>query len=125
MERIRKMRAKKKIEMKHLISDKIMDIIKKLENKINKPASMDDEGKNREILMVDNGFYNLINSQNIMENIDISKIKEKNDNPQTQKLFKIYQKGIQNKSKYPPSLFNIIITIIIFIYYHNVKHLFS
>ena len=66
MERIRKMRAKKKIEVKHLISDKIMDIVKKLENKIqNKLTSMDDEGKNREILMVDNGFYNLINSQNI------------------------------------------------------------
>lgn len=71
MERIRKMRAKKKIEVKHLISDKIMDIVKKLENKIqNKLTSMDDEGKNREILMVDNGFYNL-NSQNI------SKIKKK------------------------------------------------
>ena len=66
------MRAKKKIEMKHLISDKIMDIVKKLENKIkNKPTSMDDEGKNREILMVDDGFYNLIYSQNI------SKIKKK------------------------------------------------
>ena len=66
------MRAKKKIEVKHLISDKIMDIVKKLENKIqNKLTSMDDEGKNREILMVDNGFYNLINSQNI------SKIKKK------------------------------------------------
>ena len=50
-----------------------------------------------------------------MENIDISKIKEKNDNPQTKKLFKIYQKDIQNKSKYPPSLFNIITTIIILI----------
>ena len=66
------MREKKKIEMKHLISDKIMDIVKKLENKIkNKPTSMDDEGKKREILMVDDGFYNLINSQNI------SKIKKK------------------------------------------------
>ena len=32
---------------------------------------MDDQGKNREILMVDDGFYNLINSQNI------SKIKKK------------------------------------------------
>ena len=64
MERIRKMRAKKKIEVKHLISDKIMDILKKYENKIkNKPTSMDDEGKNREILMVDDGFFNLINSQ--------------------------------------------------------------
>ena len=72
MERIRKMRGKKKIEVKHLISDKIMDIVKKLENKIqNKLTSMDDEGKNREILMVDNGFYNLINSQNI------AKIKKK------------------------------------------------
>ena len=72
MERIRKMRAKKKIEVKHLISDKIMDIVKKLENKIkNTPIFMDDKGKNREILMVDDGFYNLINSQNI------SKIKKK------------------------------------------------
>ena len=66
MERIRKMRAKKKIEVKHLISDKIMDIVKKLENKIkNKPTSMDDEGKNREILIVADGFYNLINIKNI------------------------------------------------------------
>ena len=32
---------------------------------------MDDKGKNREILKVDNGFYNLINRQNI------SKIKKK------------------------------------------------
>ena len=48
--------------------------------------------------------------------IDISKIKEKNDSPQTKKLLKIYQEGIQNKSKSPPSLFNIIIiTIIILI----------
>ena len=30
-----------------------------------------------------------------MENIDISKIKEKNDSPQTKKLLKIYQEGIQ------------------------------
>ena len=50
-----------------------------------------------------------------MENIDISKIKEKKDIPQTKKLLKIYQEGIQNKSKCPPSLFNIIITIIILI----------
>ena len=72
MERIRKMRAKKKMEVKSLISDKIMDIVKKLENNIqNKTISVDDEGKNREILMVDDGFYNLINSQNI------SKIKKK------------------------------------------------
>ena len=69
------MRGKKKIEVKHLISDKIMDIVKKLENKIqNKLTSMDDEGKNREILMVDNGFYNLINNQNI------SKIKKNQKN---------------------------------------------
>ena len=72
MERIRKMRAKKKIEVNHLISDKIMDIVKKLENKIkNKPTSMDDEGKSKEILMVDDGFFNLINNRNI------SKIKKK------------------------------------------------
>jgi len=52
-----KTREKKKIEVKHLISDKIMDIVKKLENKNqNKPTSMDDKGKNREILMVDDGF---------------------------------------------------------------------
>ena len=73
MDRIRKMRAKKKMEVKSLISDKIMEMI------------------------------------------DISKIKEKNDSPQTKKLLKIYQEGIQNKSKCPPSLFNIIITIIILI----------
>ena len=72
MDRSRKMRAKKKMEVKNLISDKIMDIIKKLENNIqNKPISMDGEGKSKEILMVDDGFYNLINSQNI------SKIKKK------------------------------------------------
>jgi len=60
------MRTKKKTEVKHLISDKIMDIVKKSENKIqNNPISMDDKGKNTEILMVDNGFYNLINRQNI------------------------------------------------------------
>ena len=52
MKRIRKMKGKKKIEVKLLISDKIMDIVKKLENKIkNKPTSMDDEGKSKEILM--------------------------------------------------------------------------
>ena len=50
MERIRKMRAKKKMELKSLISDKIMDIVKKLENNIqNKPSSVDDEGKSKEI----------------------------------------------------------------------------
>ena len=48
---------KEKIEVKQLISDKIMDKVKNFENKIqNKPASMDDEGKNREILMVDDNF---------------------------------------------------------------------
>ena len=72
MERIRKMRAKKKMEVKGLISDKIMNIVKKLENNIqNKPISMDGEGKSKEILMVDDGFFNLINNQNI------SKIKKK------------------------------------------------
>ena len=66
MERIRKMKAKKKMEVKRLISDKIMDIIKKLENNIqNKPISMDYEDKSKEIIMVDDGFYNLINNQNI------------------------------------------------------------
>ena len=62
------MRAKKKMELKSIISDKIMDIVKKLENNIkNKPISMDDEGKSKEILMVDDGFFNLINSQNIFK----------------------------------------------------------
>ena len=40
---------------------------------------MDDEGKNREILMVDNGFYNLINSQNIKnhkKNVRMSECQE-------------------------------------------------
>lgn len=50
-----------------------------------------------------------------MEKIDISKIKEKNDITQIKKLIKIYQKSHLNKSKFPPSLFNIIITIIILI----------
>ena len=50
-----------------------------------------------------------------MENIDISKIKEKNDSPQTKKLLKIYQEGFQNKSKCPPSLFNILIILVILI----------
>ena len=50
-----------------------------------------------------------------MEMMDISKIKEKNDSAQTKTLLKIYQEGIQNKSKCPPSLFNINITIIILI----------
>jgi len=58
-----------------------------------------------------------------MEKIDISKIKEKNDSPQTKKLLKIYQESIQNKSKCHSSLFNIIITIIILIVfiYHNME----
>ena len=51
-----------------------------------------------------------------MEKIDISKIKEKNHSPQTKKLLKIYQEGIQNKSKCPPSLFNIIIIIILIVF---------
>ena len=62
------MRAKKKMEVKRLISDKIMDIIKKLENNIqNKPISMDYEDKSKEIIMADDGFFNLINSQNIFK----------------------------------------------------------
>ena len=69
MERIRKMRAKKKMEVKSLISDKIMNIVKKLENNIqNKPISMDGEGESKEILMVDDRFFNSINSQNIFKN---------------------------------------------------------
>ena len=72
MERLRKMKAKKKMEVKSLISDKIMDIVKKLENNIqNKPISLDDKGKTKEILMHEDGFFNLINKQNI------SKIKKK------------------------------------------------
>ena len=50
-----------------------------------------------------------------MEMIDIYKIKEKSDSPKTKKFLKIYKEGIQNKSKCPPSLFNIIIVIIILI----------
>ena len=45
----------------------------------------------------------------------MSKIREKNDSPQTKKTLKIYQENIENKSKCPLSLFNIIITIIILI----------
>ena len=48
------------MEVKSLISDKIMNIVKKLENNMqNKPISMDGEGKSKEILMVDDGFFNL------------------------------------------------------------------
>ena len=66
------MRAKKKMEVKSLISDKIMDIVKKLENNIqNKTIYVDDEGKSKVILMHEDGFFNLINNQNI------SKIKKK------------------------------------------------
>ena len=62
------MKAKKKMEVKRLISDKIMDIIKKLENNIqNKPISMDYEDKSKEIIIADDGFFNLINSQNIFK----------------------------------------------------------
>ena len=50
-----------------------------------------------------------------MENIDISKIKENKDSPQIKKLLNIYQEIHLDKSKCPPSLFNIIITIIILI----------
>ena len=57
MEMIRKMRAKKKMEVKSLISDKIMDIVKKLENNIqNKPISVDDEGKSKEKLIMKRDF---------------------------------------------------------------------
>ena len=57
MESVRKLRGKKKIEVKHLISCKIMDIVKKFENEIQiKPTSLDDKGKNREISMVDEDF---------------------------------------------------------------------
>ena len=60
------MREKKKMEVKSLISNKIMDIIKKLENDIqNKPTSMDYWDKNKEILMYDDRFFILINNQNI------------------------------------------------------------
>ena len=54
------------MEVKSLISDKIMDIVKKLENNVqNKPNSVDDEGKTKEILMHEDRFFNLINNQNI------------------------------------------------------------
>ena len=57
--------AKNKMEVKNLMSDRIMDIVKKLENNIqNKSSSVDDEGKSKEILMGD-VFFNLINNQNI------------------------------------------------------------
>jgi len=43
-----------------------LGIEKKLENNIqNKPISMEGESKNEEILIYDDGFFNLINSQNI------------------------------------------------------------
>ena len=72
MERNIKMGEKKKMEVKSLISDKIMDVVKKLENNIqNKPSSLDDEGKSKKILMHEDGFFDLINNQNI------SKIKKK------------------------------------------------
>ena len=49
-----------------------MNLAKKLEKDIqNKTTSMDDEGKNKEICIYDDGFLNLINNQNI------SKIKKK------------------------------------------------
>ena len=57
---------KKKMEVKSIISNNRMDIVKKLENKIqNKTSFMDDKGKNREILIYDNGFFKLINNLNI------------------------------------------------------------
>ena len=69
------MRAKKKMEVKTLISNKIMDIVKNLENKNqNKANSMDDKIKNKEILIPDDRFFNLINNQNI------SKIKKTKKN---------------------------------------------
>jgi len=51
----------------------------------------------------------MFSDNEIMEIIDISKIKEKNDSPQTKKFLKINQEVHLNKSKYPPSLFNFII----------------
>ena len=63
------------MEVKNLISNKMMDIVKKLENNIqNKPISVDGEGKSKEILMHEEGFFNLINNQNI------SKIKKNQKN---------------------------------------------
>ncbi len=52
------------MEVKSLISNKIMNIVKKFENK-NKLSSMDNKAKNKEIWIYDDGFFNLINSQNI------------------------------------------------------------
>ena len=51
------MNSKKKMEVKSLISDKITDIVKKLENNIqNKPSYVDDEGKSKEIWMHEDVF---------------------------------------------------------------------
>ena len=62
------MKEKKRINVKNLASNKIIEIVKRLENKIqNKPTSMDDKGKDREILMVDDRFFNLINNHNILK----------------------------------------------------------
>ena len=60
------MGTNKKNGSENLISNKIIDIVKKLESKNqNRPTSMDCEGKNKEILMYNDGFFNLINNQNI------------------------------------------------------------
>ena len=56
------------MEVKSLISIKIMDIVKNLENNIqNKPTSTDNKvkSKNKEILLSNVGFINLINNQKI------------------------------------------------------------
>lgn len=43
-----------------------MDIAEKVADKIqNKPTPMDNENNNEEILMFDDGFFNLMNSKNI------------------------------------------------------------
>lgn len=66
MNRIWKIRAKIKIQVKNLISNKVMDIAEKVADKIqNKPTPMDNENNNEEILMFDDGFFNLMNSKNI------------------------------------------------------------
>ena len=66
MDKIRKMREKN--GSKNYISIKIMNIVNKLEEKIEiYLTSLDNKCKSNEILMFDNEFFNLINSQNILK----------------------------------------------------------
>ena len=60
------MRVKKKVELKSIICNKIIHIVKNSENNIqNKPSYINDEDKNKVILMFNDQFYNLINNQNL------------------------------------------------------------